>query len=65
MEYKLTSQDRADYLLSQLQNILQQSEEMARNEISDDTYYTNGKRSRDMKILRESKELFKHVIDKV
>ena len=62
---KVDNMTKESSIMLQLKNILWHSNQMDRNEISDPTYYTNGNRSRDQRLMRDMKESFKKDLDKL
>ena len=64
-KYRLTSPDRDTDLVEQLRYILWHAEDMARSNISDPTYFTNGKKKSDRRMMLDMKDEFKREIDKI
>lgn len=52
-------------IMLQLKSILWHAQSMDRSEISDPTYYTNGNKEKDQRLMRDMKDAFKKDLDKL
>lgn len=62
---EVNNMSKESNIMLQLKSILWHSQSMDRSEISDPTYYTNGNRSRDQRLMREMKDAFQKDLDKL